>query len=128
MVECGGLENRYLERSGSRVRIPPSPPGFLKDFMALLIEVKVIPSSGRQAWKLEHGRLKCYLKSPPEKGKANNELLLLIATILRLPSSKISLVSGATSRNKKIKIDAAMTFDTLLKALGIEKQGSLFEH
>ncbi len=25
-VECGGLENRYSERSESRVRIPPSPP------------------------------------------------------------------------------------------------------
>jgi hypothetical protein len=26
VVEGGGLENRYLERSGSRVRIPLSPP------------------------------------------------------------------------------------------------------
>ena len=26
VVECDGLENRYSERSESRVRIPPSPP------------------------------------------------------------------------------------------------------
>lgn len=26
VVECGGLENRYSVRTGSRVRIPPSPP------------------------------------------------------------------------------------------------------
>ena len=30
MVECDGLENRYLERSGSWVRIPPSPPTYAK--------------------------------------------------------------------------------------------------
>ncbi len=29
-VECGGLENRYSERSESRVRIPLSPPAFAK--------------------------------------------------------------------------------------------------
>ena len=27
-AECGGLENRYSERSGSWVRIPLSPPVF----------------------------------------------------------------------------------------------------
>ena len=26
VAECGGLENRYPEGSGSGVRIPPSPP------------------------------------------------------------------------------------------------------
>ena len=27
MVESAGFENRYLGQPGSRVRIPPSPPG-----------------------------------------------------------------------------------------------------
>ncbi len=98
----------------------------LKGFMALIIEIKVVPSSGRHQWKLEGNRLKCYLKSAPQKGKANNELLLLIAQALHLPSSKIFLISGATTRIKRIKIDGAVTFDTLLKALGIEQQISLF--
>ena len=30
MVECGGLENRYLWEQGSWVRIPLSPPYFAK--------------------------------------------------------------------------------------------------
>ncbi len=95
--------------------------------MALIIEVKVVPQAGRQAWKQEGNRLKCYLKSPPQKGKANNELLFLLAQQLRIASSKISLISGATSRIKRIKIDADITFDMLLAALDIEKQSSLFE-
>lgn len=94
--------------------------------MALIIEIKVIPSAGRQTWKLEGKRLKCYLKSPPQKGKANNELLLLLAQALKVPSSKVSIVSGATTSLKRVKIDAPITFDTVLKALYIEPQMSLF--
>jgi len=43
--------------------------------MALRIEVSVLPSSGRQKIFLDaQGRLKCHLKSQPEKGKANEYL------------------------------------------------------
>lgn len=94
--------------------------------MALIIEVKVIPLAGRQAWKLEGERLKCYIKSAPQKGKANNEVRMLIAQALHLPTAKITIISGATTRIKKIKIDAPLSFDMVLKALHIEQQISLF--
>ena len=41
--------------------------------MSLVIEIKVFPSSGRQKFVIDKsGKLKCYLKNPPEKGKAKN--------------------------------------------------------
>lgn len=95
--------------------------------MALIIEVKVVPSSGRVLWKLEKdGRLKCYLKSPPERGKANKELTELIAKALKLPVSAVTILMGATSRIKKLRIETEYSFDALLTALGIERQISLF--
>ncbi len=94
--------------------------------MALIIDIKVVPSSGRQQWKLEGNRLKCYLKSAPQQGKANNELIRIIAHALQLPSSAILLLSGATTRIKRIKIEGTVTFGALLKALGIDQQTSLF--
>ncbi len=95
--------------------------------MALIIEVKVVPSSGRVMWKLEtDDRLKCYIKSPPEKGKANRELLGLIAKALKLPVSACTIRSGATSRIKRVRIDTQKSFNELLAALGVERQMRLF--
>lgn len=95
--------------------------------MALIIEVKVIPSSGRVMWKLEEGdRLKCYLKSPPEKGKANRELISLVTKALKLPASACTIISGATSRLKRVRIDTQQSFGELLAALKIERQMRLF--
>ena len=91
--------------------------------MALVIEVKVIPSSGRQKFLLDKsGRLKCFLKSPPEKGKANEELIKLICQKLRLIKDKVTILIGARARQKKIKIDDDVTWDQLLVKLGIERQ------
>jgi uncharacterized protein (TIGR00251 family) len=95
--------------------------------MALIIDIKVVPSAKKNQWKLEQGRLKCYLKSPPEKGKANNELIMLLAEILKIRPSAIIILSGATSRLKRIKIDADVSFARLLELLGLEQQKSLFE-
>lgn len=95
--------------------------------MALVIEIKVVPSAGRNQWKLEQGRLKCYLKSPPEKGKANNELIILLAKSLNIPTAAISILSGAAARLKRVKIDAALSWQAVIQALGIEQQMPLFK-
>ncbi len=96
--------------------------------MALIIECKVVPKSGRNAWKLEeNSRLKCYLKNPAEQGKANQELIGLFSKQLGVPRATISILTGLTSKIKRIKIDTDITFDYVLKTLGLDKQLSLFE-
>ena len=95
--------------------------------MALTVEIKVVPSSGRNTWMLDKaGTLKCYLKSPPERGLANKELIKLIAKALGIPKSDVEIVAGATSRKKRIKIETNITLEQFLAALGIERQQSLF--
>lgn len=95
--------------------------------MPLIIEVKVTPSSGRCAWKIDKsGILKAYLKSPPEKGLANQELVKEIARALRVATKEVVIMSGQTSRNKRIKINAEISYEQLLKALEIEQQLSVF--
>lgn len=94
--------------------------------MPLILDIKVIPNSGRQQFQFDKaGNLKCYVKSVPENGKANLELLMFLAKTLGLPQAKVTLLSGHSSRNKRIKIDAPLTFITVLDMLGIERQGSL---
>ncbi len=86
--------------------------------MALLIKIKVIPNSGKQKVFLDKSnQLKCYLKSAPEKGKANLELIKFLAKELSITKNDISIISGATTRKKKLKINAEISFDEFLKKL-----------
>jgi uncharacterized protein (TIGR00251 family) len=95
--------------------------------MVLTFEIKVVPSSGRVAWAYDkNGTLKCFLSSPPEKGKANKELIKLIAKVLNVPQLSVAIVSGATTRNKRIEVETLATFDQFVTALGLEKQLGLF--
>jgi uncharacterized protein (TIGR00251 family) len=94
--------------------------------MPLLIEVKVVPSSGRYGWVLDkNGKLKCYLKSAPERGKANAEFIVSLAKILKIPQRDVTIIAGDLSRVKKIKIEGTMTIVQLLAKLGIEQQMAL---
>ena len=92
--------------------------------MALIIEIKVTPSSGRQQFVLDNksDQLKCYLKSAPERGKANEELIKFLSQKLSTTKNSISIIFGATSRKKGLKIDLDIRFDELLSKLGIERQ------
>ncbi len=97
--------------------------------MALTIEIKVVPSSGRQQCVLDKaGNLKCFLKNPPERGLANEELITLLAKALHISKQQVTIMLGATGRKKIIKINKVITLPELLRLLGVEVQQSLFEH
>jgi uncharacterized protein len=94
--------------------------------MAIILEIKAIPHSGRQNLFLDKsGTLKCHLKNPPENGKANAELLKMLAKNLGLNQEAVQLLSGATARKKIIKIETSLSRETLLRELGIESQTSI---
>ena len=91
--------------------------------MSLVIEVKVVPNSGRHECVLDKtGGLKCYLKSQPEQGKANQELIKLFSKALKISQGSIHIMMGATGRKKLVSINHDLTFDQVLFLLGIEKQ------
>lgn len=91
--------------------------------MPLIIDVKVVPSSGRLGASLDaSNKLKIYLKSPAEQNKANGELVKYFAKALGTTQSAITIVSGAISRKKKIKIDLPLTYDEVISRLGLAVQ------
>jgi uncharacterized protein (TIGR00251 family) len=51
-----------------------------------------------------NGRLKITLSAPPEDGRANRELLEFLIDALDLRRGEIELHSGATDRNKAVRI------------------------
>jgi hypothetical protein len=70
-----------------------------------VVQVKVKPSSrASKLEKLADGSYLAYLKSPPVDGRANAELIALLAGHLGVPKSAISIKSGAASRIKRISV------------------------
>lgn len=93
----------------------------------LIMEIKVVPNSSKQKCILDKsGKLKCYLKNPPEKGLANLELIKFFSKSLSLSQKNIEIISGLTSRNKRLKIQTHLNFTQLLAILNIETQMNLF--
>jgi uncharacterized protein (TIGR00251 family) len=91
--------------------------------MATLLEIKVVPQSGRQHLARDKsGTIKCFLKSPPEDGKANEELVKFLSKKLNLPQNSIKILQGATSRNKVLKIEGPFDQSSVLLKLGLDLQ------
>jgi len=72
--------------------------------MERILKIKVIPNAKKQKILEEGGRLKVYLTSQPEKGKANKELITLLSKYYNLRKEQIAIIKGEYSREKVIKI------------------------
>ena len=71
-----------------------------------IISVKVKPNSKQQrVTHEEDGSLTVHLKSPPVDGKANAELIQLLAKTSAVPKSAIRIKTGASAKSKLVKID-----------------------
>lgn len=95
--------------------------------MSVIIEIKVTPKSKSSKILLDKsGRLCAYLTSIPENGKANYELIKLLSKLIKVPQSSIEIISGLTSRLKKIKIIGFLTQEEVLNKLNLSIQSKLF--
>ncbi|TAE57652.1 MAG: DUF167 domain-containing protein [Nostocales cyanobacterium] len=73
----------------------------------MLQKVKVKPNSRQQKiTEQEDGSLIVNLKSSPVDGKANAELIELLAKKFNVHKSAVRIKSGLTSRQKIIEIDS----------------------
>ena len=67
------------------------------------LKIKVKPSSNKnKIVKMGNGIFKIWIKSAPEKGKANKELQKYLKKITGIP---VKISTGLTSENKTIEFD-----------------------
>ena len=76
-----------------------------EDKDGLTIAVRVVPRSSRSEIVGEiEGAVKVRLSSPPVDGAANAELIRLISKKLGVAKSAVSIVSGETSKTKRLRV------------------------
>lgn len=83
----------------------------------LILLVKVIPRSAKNVivgW--ENEELKIRLNAVPAKGEANEELIAFLAKSCGLSKSSFSILSGESTRHKKILIQN-ITLESLINIL-----------
>jgi uncharacterized protein len=75
------------------------------------LRLRVIPGSGKPGVVGRHGEAwKVRVAAPPERGKANEATLELLAKSLGLAPNDLRLVSGHGSRDKTIEV-SGLTLD-----------------
>ena len=69
------------------------------------LAVRVTPGARGEALDVVEGRLLVKVRAKPEDGKATAAVLALVAQALGIAASKVTLLRGATSREKLLQID-----------------------
>ena len=71
-----------------------------------VVEVNVVPKSSRQRVEvIGPNKLKVWVHSAPEKGRANEEVREVLAKHFGLARTKVSLIKGERSRIKMFALD-----------------------
>ena len=87
------------------------------------IRLRVAPGAARSGIVGRHGDgWKVRVAAAAERGKANDELIELLARVLLVPGADVAVVSGRASRDKIVAvsgIDAGRADDALARAAGV---------
>ena len=68
-----------------------------------VLNLRLVPRASKNAIQGEHGdALKVRLCAPPVDGAANAALVEFLSETFNLPRARVQLLSGQTSRNKRI--------------------------
>lgn len=99
------------------LRLEPATGGDLR------VRVRVSPGARREAVVgLYGGALKVAVRAPPERGRANDAVIALLAHALGLPRRAVQVVAGATRRDKTVAIsglDSSEVRSRLARASGV---------
>jgi uncharacterized protein (TIGR00251 family) len=109
----------------------PAVLPFREEAGSIVLHLRLTPKGGRDAFDgvvldaAGKASLQARVRAVPEDGKANEALIELLVKTLRVRKSAIELVSGATSRQKIIRIsgDPADILPCLIVLCGMDQMG-----
>ena len=89
-------------------------PWVAADAAGCLLVVRAIPRAARTAVAGERaGALLVRVAAPPVEGAANAALLEFLSDVLKVPMRQLTIVSGESSRTKRVRIQGLSPGDAL---------------
>ena len=70
----------------------------------MILKIKVYPKSSRQEVLVKDGIIKVYIRTSPDKGKANDEVKEVVAKFYKTKKRLVKIIKGKTNRNKVLEI------------------------
>ncbi|MDA1185437.1 MAG: DUF167 domain-containing protein [Acidobacteria bacterium] len=90
----------------------------------VVIDVRVTPRSSRSGLMgLRDGVLLLRLHAPPVEGAANTEVVKLVATLLGVPKSAVTIATGHRNRLKRVRVQG-VSANSVRATLGIGGEGA----
>lgn len=84
----------------------------------LFLNVKVQPrASSDELAEILGDSLKVRITAPPVDGAANKHLIAFLAKVFKVSKSQITLISGETGRDKRLKIHAPKQWPELFNKI-----------
>ncbi|HVP25187.1 MAG TPA: DUF167 domain-containing protein [Methanomicrobiales archaeon] len=87
----------------------------------VILALEVSPASakagfftGYDPWRKS---IRCAVRAPPERGKANREVIETLARALGIPAGSIRIISGETQSRKRVRV-GDITREAVLHVLG----------
>ena len=87
----------------------------------VILALEVSPASGKSGFFTGYDpwrkAIRCAVRAPPSRGKANREVMESLARELGVPVSSVEILSGATQSRKKVRV-GSITRAAVLRSLG----------
>jgi uncharacterized protein (TIGR00251 family) len=94
------------------VKVRPSSRQIKQTDVSATLSVRIQPRSSKNGvTRMEDGSLKIRLTAPPVDGAANEALVKFLSDTLSVSKSQVEIVSGHTSREKRLKINGMSEAD-----------------
>src|ERR1700687_2738761 len=101
----GVVDDLFDILDGTDASGEPQPATGEEQPVTAVLRVHVQPGAGRSAAVGRYGdALKVRVAAPPEGGRANQATVALVASLLGVKEAQVEVVSGGTSRAKRLKI------------------------
>ena len=85
---------------------------------AITFKAKIVPGSSKTCIAgILNGMLKVKIAAPPEKGRANQQLIKFLSKFLEVKDNSIKITSGNTSPIKTIQV-TAITAEIITERIG----------
>ena len=89
------------------------------------LRLRVSPGADRSAVVGRHGDAwKVRVAAPPERGRANDEVVALLADVLELARPAIHVVAGRSGRDKVVELDGVTVEEAERRLAVARKEGS----
>ena len=74
--------------------------------LGTIVRVRVVPNAKHTSLDIsEDGDLQVRVTQPPSNGRANTQVIQVLATAFHVPKSSITLLTGSTARAKRLLVD-----------------------